>query len=333
MLTLHQDKLRFQFPDVHPEASCGISFERTLRIPDDNQTYPLPPKLGPHFPLRVIDDYADQVPSEWARHGGVFLPLYQFEALWLNFHAQPARIPYPCAIKVATGKVNALTGEPWCPGLHQDPQDYLVVPSQHWLDGYKVAKGLVRQFVATLRGAGHSAESQITGQSEIGGLQLAVYPMKRDHYAHYRDERERMLDIRFCRRASSESVEKEVELAPGGLIRQEVYADRHGFDAWDQHQVSRCFVHLLNTEAYQAVTGERPPASPFSARDYAKAGLPWFHYYSDEAALDGSESLAKLNSLAAMTATETGKPMPGNEPLGPLPVQSLGKQVVRDGDF
>ena len=47
MIELKRDRLVFSFPDVHPEARLAIDFQRTLRIPDDGKTYPLPPGLGP----------------------------------------------------------------------------------------------------------------------------------------------------------------------------------------------------------------------------------------------------------------------------------------------
>ena len=67
--------------------------------------------------------------------------------------------------------MDAVTGSSWTQGLHQHPQDYLVIPEQPWLDGYCVEKGMIRQFVAMLLGADYSAEEQITGQADVGGLQ------------------------------------------------------------------------------------------------------------------------------------------------------------------
>ena len=87
---------------------------------------------------------------------------------------------YPFAVKVATGKINAISGGPWRKELSRDPQDYMVAPPQHYLDGYCVAQGLVRQFVAMPLGSGYSVEEQITGEAEFGGLQLLVCPMKRE---------------------------------------------------------------------------------------------------------------------------------------------------------
>ena len=142
MIILENNELKFSFPEVHKEAKCGIDFQRTLRIPDDNREYPLPPGLGTFF-LHHVDDYKDKLPKRWIDHGGVFLPMYQAEALWINFHGE-----YPCAVKVATGKIDAITGEEWTGAINKEPQDYAVIPEQPWLDGYCVDKGYIRQFVA-----------------------------------------------------------------------------------------------------------------------------------------------------------------------------------------
>ena len=84
MIELKNDNLRFTFPDVHDHAAVSIEFQRTLRIPDDDDTYSLPPGLG-QFPVRHVDDFAKDVPAAWLEHGGVMLPMFQSEALWLIF--------------------------------------------------------------------------------------------------------------------------------------------------------------------------------------------------------------------------------------------------------
>ena len=43
MIRLENDTLFFSFPDIHPQAELAINFQRTLRIPDDDKSYPLPP--------------------------------------------------------------------------------------------------------------------------------------------------------------------------------------------------------------------------------------------------------------------------------------------------
>ena len=87
--------------------------------------------------------------------GESFFPMYQAEAMWINLDGE-----YPMAVKVAAGKIDALTGENWNNELSKRPQDYLVVPEQPWLDGFCVGEGLIRQFVAMPLGEGYSAEEQ-----------------------------------------------------------------------------------------------------------------------------------------------------------------------------
>jgi len=156
-----------------------ITFKRTLRIPDDGKLYPLPPSLG-NFPVHRIDDYRSNVPDAWRDHGGVFLPMWQREAMWLAFNGASFR---PYALKVAVGKVNALSGEPYDQGLHgaggrDETQDYMVVPGQPWLDGINVGDGIIRQFVAMPLGGGHTVEGQVTGEELFGGVQLVAFDTK-----------------------------------------------------------------------------------------------------------------------------------------------------------
>ena len=56
MITLEGDHLVFRFPEVHEDAGYSIRFQRTLRIPDDEKEYPLPPGLG-EFPLRLAEPW------------------------------------------------------------------------------------------------------------------------------------------------------------------------------------------------------------------------------------------------------------------------------------
>jgi hypothetical protein len=157
-------------------TTLEIDFQRTLRIPDDGKLYALPAGFG-RFPLRHVDDYQETVPAPWIERGGVLMPMYQSEALWIHFSTS-----YPFAVKVAAGKINAVTGELWRRDLHADRQNYLVLPEQPWLDGFAVRKGVIRQFVAMPFGAGYSVEEQITGKADTGGIQLQVFPLRAEAY-------------------------------------------------------------------------------------------------------------------------------------------------------
>ncbi|HET9865840.1 MAG TPA: hypothetical protein VFQ06_01005, partial [Nitrospira sp.] len=138
----------------------SVTFQRTLRVPDDGDTYPLPPTLG-RLPVSLVDDYAAKVPKQWLEHHGVFVPMYQREALWIAFDGPWWR---PNAVQVGVGMINALSGGTWAHQLCADPQNYLVCPDQPWLDGINVGKAVVRQFVAMPLGSETTIEGQLTGQ-------------------------------------------------------------------------------------------------------------------------------------------------------------------------
>lgn len=70
MITLEGNSLVFRFPEVHQDAVLYLSFKRTLRVPDDGRTYPLPAGLG-SFPLRHVDDFSNMLPSHTSERGGV----------------------------------------------------------------------------------------------------------------------------------------------------------------------------------------------------------------------------------------------------------------------
>jgi hypothetical protein len=340
MVELRDDSLLFSFPDVHPDAVLSVSFQRTLRIPDDGRDYPLPPSLGA-FPLRHVDDCEERVPESWIQYGGVMLPMYQSEALWLSFHTPQG---YPFAVKVATGKQSAITGDAWREGLHRSPeQDYLVCPEQPWLDGYVVERGMIRQFVAMPLGSGYSAEEQLTGQAEHGGLQLQVYPLKRKAWERVLAERARQqAEQRYWAVDPTDlpplSMCADMGLAPGGQMRQEIYEDPYPFGDWDPAHTSRCFVHIANTLVWRSITGEEPPTVPLTAEEYTRAGLPWFELYAaDLKPLPGSKRLHSMKSVAQLGEEKQQAPLPENQSVEVKNIKvlrkGLGKHQVREGSF
>jgi hypothetical protein len=329
MIVLEGNSLVFRFPEVHEDAKAGMVFMRTLRIPDDGKTYPLPPGLGA-FPVRHVEDYEARLPQAWGERGGVMMPLYQAEAMWISFGGR-RRWGYPCAIKIAAGRINAVSGKPWKPELDASERDYIVVPEQPWLDGFCIAKDLIRQFVAMPLGSGYSVEEQITGKAEHGGLQIVVYPMKKERYeallrerlAALRDAPMYLLDGTSVRRRAAMSAD--MGLAAGGRMRQEIYADPYGLDAWDQSVSSRCFATLVNAVQWCEITGEAPPTRPPTAADYSAAGLPWFDYYAaDLETLGGAPALALVKSVAEIGEEKGDAPLDPVGDIAPANVIKLG---------
>ena len=278
--------------DLRPanQGTVTISFQRTLRIPDDGRTYPLPPGLG-EFPLRHVRDYAHRVPAAWAKRGGVLLPMYQREAMWLSFGGAPH------ALQIGIGKVCAVSGEPWSDNLRADPQNYVVTGTQPWLDGIASGNGSIRQFVAMPLGKGLTVEAQITGKEEHGGIQLQAFAPKPGRIARLERRSRSAAAVDECCDLSCESA---MGLGAGGTMEQKVYPDPHGIDTWDRYASTRVFVHIVNSEMWHQITGEAPPPSPVSAQSYIDAGLPWFSLYDE-----GAKTIAPTSKLAGVKSIET----------------------------
>jgi hypothetical protein len=332
-----------------------IGFQRTLRIPDDGRDYPLPPSLG-HFPLQRVEDFASTVPASWVQHGGVFMPMYQREALWLSLHAPDWR---PMALKVALGMVNALTGSPWSQALSDAEQDYLVCPPQPWLDGIKTDAGIIRQFVAMPLGMGYTAEGQVTGHERFGGLQIVAYDPKPGRFPD-----QPPLDLRSRTRldgapaaaqpmlaasamdalapAAPRAPERralakgaEMGLGAGGRMKQAIYPDPHGVDTWDQTSTGRVYVHLVNSMMYRQITGCEPPPTPVDAQTYTQHGYPWFDLYDEHLGdLAGSKILSDVKSVKQVDEQKGFESQQDDESVDVTTVVTYGvpdPHKVRDG--
>jgi hypothetical protein len=337
MIELNRNELIFTFPEVHEKARLSVEFQRTLRLPDDDQAPYLPPGLGA-FPLRPVADFASRLPAAWRRRGGVMMPMHQSEAMWISFHGHAG---YPFLVKVAAGGIDAVSGEEWSDGVHRDPQDYVVIPDQPWIDGYRVAEGGIRQFVAMPLGQGDSAGEGIIGKAAHGGIQLLVHPMKREFWEKLRRrgfERLPLGELAYNYLCDAMPLTPEIDQAPGGRMRPHVHQDKHPFTAWDLSRRSRCIVHVADSLTWRAVTGEAPPTRPPTAEQYALAGLPWFsHYDGDLQALGESASLAGLESIGQRSRRKGVKSPPESEPVSDPVVIALGpdgkRNEVRQEEF
>lgn len=339
------DRVSLKNDTLTLDDGLRISFLRTLRIPDDGKTYPLPPGLG-RFPIRRIDDYADKVPAEWREHGGVFVPMYQREAMWIGFGSQHWK---PRAVKVGIGKVCAITGARWTESLSGDPQNYLVTPPQPWLDGIAIKKGLIRQFVAMPLGLGYTVEGQVTGDESVGGLQLKVFEPKPGRFPEEPPAWQRAsflgasgaINFMGCPSAPNlaRGVGAAMGLAAGGRMKQSIYPDPHGIDAWDAAHTSRIFVHILNSAMWREITGEDAPPSPITARDYAAHGLPWFELYDEKlGALSETHTLATVKSVKELDSEKSTLALQDDGSVAVGPIKKLWTAVanpfrVRDGNW
>ncbi|WP_460071855.1 hypothetical protein [Streptomyces sp. YKOK-I1] len=342
-------------------GGVAVRFMRTLRLPESGE-HDLPPGLGT-FPLRRVADHPDTVPAEWLARGGVLLPMYLREAMWLGF----AGSTRPAALQVGAGKVCAVSGKPWSDRLSHDPQNYLALPRQPWLDGINSGKGTVRQFVAVPLGLGATVEGQVTGEEVWGGVQLQSFPLNEEKHAEW-EEAQRLLSLETRSVKSVGGGHGAVPAAPGamppqaampmmpaavpappgapraravaamglgvgGAMRQEVYRDTRPVEDYTREPGARVFVHLVTPPEWRRITGEEPPPSPVDRAAYTKAGLPWFDYYDE-----GAQDLAPGDALSGVKPVGDwlgDDPDPWEQPApGQVhPLKDAPGTPVQDGDW
>ncbi len=333
-------------------GGVAVRFVRTLRLPETG-THPLPPGLG-EFPVRRVADFPDTVPEEWRARGGVMLPVYLREAMWLSF----AGTREPAALQVGVGKVCAVSGEPWSDRLSRSPQNYVVLPRQPWLDGINSGKGTVRQFVAVPLGLGATVEGQVTGEEVWGGVQLQSFPLiKRELTKWRKAERHRSARARTTTLPTGgygmpampmmsgpaapapgaaptpSRGATAMGLGVGGSMHQEVYEDDRAPKSWADAPAGRVFVHLVTPPEWRRITGEAPPPSPVDRAAYTRAGLPWFDYYDQDA-----EDLAPTDTLEAVQPVgdwlgDDHEPWQQPTPDQVQPLKDAQDKPVEDGDW
>lgn len=309
----------------------SLSFQRTLRVPDDGRDYPLPAGLG-HLPFRDVRQLRSAaVPQAWRDKPTGIVPLHPAEATWLSFSAHR-----PFAVQIAAGGVCAASGLRHQERLVRKPQNYLSVPTQPWLDGFRVDPSTVRQFVAMPLGHGYTVEAQVTGAESRGGLQIRVVPLKvevlwKRHVlpackriwaeltqpsktklaTSVQAMRGEGLDIEYC----TCSCVEEMGFGAGGRIRQEIYADPIAARDWDEAAALSCEVQLVPAALWTQFTGERVPTEPPTPAQYAAAGIPWFDYASKASPVNTPSPIAEIQSVNTLFKAKSGLHLPDNQSI------------------
>ncbi|HJK98459.1 MAG TPA: hypothetical protein RMF84_14615, partial [Polyangiaceae bacterium LLY-WYZ-14_1] len=126
-------------------------------------------------------------------------------------------------------------------------------------------------------------------------------------------------------------------LAAGGRMKQKIYPDPHGLDAWQDAPAARVFAHLCPVEVWREITGEPPPPTPVTAKEYARHGLPWFELYDDaKGTLEPTDALAGVKSVKQLDAQKSKAPLQDDEPVQPGLLKRLGKALglpIDDGEW
>lgn len=318
--------------------NVAIEFNRTCRVPATEEfTSSLPPGLG-KFPIYKVADFPDSVPEDWKLEGH-FIPMYFHEAMWMNFRVRPGAV---VAMLIGAGMINAVTGDDLEAVLRNDPQNYIVCPSQPWLDGF-MTEGKVKQFIASILGEGETVEEQLTGEAKFGGIQFAVFnpkinlipenspaqqitsgkfkpEFKPPHFMHHNEEDSgvRTYALKSATFGASGSFSKSINtrgggakamgLGAGGLIRQKIYKDNYTIgssidEVWHKEPSHKAWVYIVDPIGFKVITGEDAPPSPITFQTYQEQGLPWFGLF--DADKSGVESAGVFDKLKPVGEKES----------------------------
>lgn len=124
----------------------------------------------------------------------------------------------------------------------------------------------------------------------------------------------------------------EMGLAPGGRMRQAIYADERPLADWDRTHPSRCFVHLASSFVWRAITGDTPPGVPPTAREWPAL----VRVLRREARAPGVGG-ARAGEERRGEGAEKGEPaLPENDPAAIGNLVPLGRRrgrTVREASF
>lgn len=421
---------------IHDDMLCvgkhaRISFNRTLRIPEDGKIYPLPAGFG-RLPILRVEDYAEKLPAKWVSEGGFVIPLYQREALFLEFSGVSW---HPGIAKVSAGRVNAVSGKPHDLAIRNHRQDYVVIPDQQWLDGINSGDGSVKQFVAMPLGEGYTIEAQITDEEKHGGFQVVVFDSKAGRFAekdpakqtaaaesrkeralraqeqeildsfsaetrklvkllqghHYVEVAElvgktgdqvlsEIADVRskfeavlgsstFDRIVPAKNLEppdlalhapepliedrgirfmpsigepsralgaappflkrpavvKEMGIAAGGHIKQQILEDEYGADSWDSKAYRDIVIHIVNSAVFEEITGGPPPETPITMAQYQRYNIPWYSNYDEKAATVGAIGILRRILSVGQIDKQRGR----NVEVDTEPARAVTEEEIR----
>ena len=229
-------------------------------------------------------------------------------SIWFSSH-------YRFAVKIGTGRINALSDEPWSSGLRQQLTDYVVAPGPPWSENDEV----LRRYVALPLRTDLSTDGHSDRMANVSGIVLKVAPMLAESY--YRDEGAFFLrDIkeffmrlifapRICAKVAESHLrgeewerrhpeEEETESIQEVTAHQEVLEDPYALWEWDQAEAISCCIHPCDESLWRRVTGTNPWHPPLTAEDYRGAGIPWLDNYRDaEELLDHDWSVTLTHSV------------------------------------
>lgn len=244
-----------------------IRFQRTMRLPDDGQTYRLPSGLG-QFPLRRVEDFPHTAPNAWKGRGDLIMPMYESDGVLFCFSSS-----YRFAARIGTGLGNIVT-VPISSCDEHDSRRYLLLPRRD-----QANRAIHLEIVPLKASIYYDDENAFFLPPNIPELfkKMILSPAIAASWENLPFIQQRYCDeeIGFQPETTYSPPPPFHETARKHLLEiDSEAADR------DQTQTAYCIIHICDATSWEKMTGLKLMYPPLTMDDYQSVGLPWFENYT-----------------------------------------------------
>jgi hypothetical protein len=116
-------------------------------------------------------------------------------------------------------------------------------------------------------------------------------------------------------------------IAAGTRIHQAIHRDPFAPTAWAKHRATILSVQILNSVAFESLTGMLAPSSPITAQMYIDQGLPFLASYDEGITADGATHLAGIKSVGDLDAAGGMIPLGVNAAGGKVGCTCCGRML------
>jgi hypothetical protein len=121
---------------------------------------------------------------------------------------------------------------------------------------------------------------------------------------------------------------RQMAIAVGGTVKQDIHPDYRHPESWNTENVKLLNVQVVNSVAFEGITGMAAPKTPIGPETYASMGLPFFELYREQPSTVSGD-FSKVKTVSEMDATlQAG----GNAAYNPAVAQicTVCKARIRD---
>src|SRR5436853_7917209 len=112
-------------------------------------------------------------------------------------------------------------------------------------------------------------------------------------------------------------------IGAGGSIKQSIKKDKYDPRIWDTSNAKLINIQLVNSTAFELITGQLAPRTPVTYKTYAKAGLPFYEIYKEKPS-SISGAFSQVKTISEVDAARQEEEDAGHE-FGPLKPASCSR--------